>query len=116
MGMYWLLDRLGHEGATALVETDGSMHIIDVHRFGPGIADLDEQQVIWDGVIGQIAPSLKPFVEESAIDEEGVAPHPELQRHDARVNRPGRRSAGRQRIGGGRSLDGPTKKRSRGER
>ena len=116
MGMYWILDRLGHEGATALVETDGSMHVIDVRRFGPGIDDLDDQQAIWDDVIGRIAPTLKPFVDASTIDEEGTDPHPELQRRDGSTNRPGRRSAAKQRLGDGRSPGGPTKKRSRGER
>lgn len=116
MGMYWLLDRLGHEGATALVETDGSMHVINVHRFGPGITELDEQQAIWDDVIGHIAPTLKPMVDATTLDEDGVEPDPDLQRGGDGSNRAGRRSAARQDIGGGRSLGGPSKKRSRGDR
>lgn len=114
--MYWLLDRLGHEGATALVETDGSMHVINVHRFGPGIVDLDEQQAIWDDVIARIAPTLKPFVDAATIDDEGVEPNPELQRGDDRSNLVSRRSSATQGIGGGRTLGGPSSKRSRGER
>ena len=116
MGLYWLLDQDDHKGATALVETDGSMHIIDVHRFGPGITDLDEQQAIWDDVIGRLAPTLKPFADAATIDEEGADPHPELQRRDGSPNRPGRRSTATQRLSGGRSVGGPSKRRSRGDR
>ncbi len=116
MGMYWLLDRSGHKGATALVETDGSMHIIDVHGFGAGITELEEQQAIWDEVAGHLAPTLKPFVDASTIDEESVAPHPELQHDGGHGNQTGRRSTATRQMGGGRTLGGPSKKRSRGER
>lgn len=116
MGMYWVLDRLGHDGATALVETDGSMHVIDVHRFGPGITELEDQQAILDEVIGRVAPTLKPIVDASDLDEEGVEPDPDLRRGDETGNRAGRRSTARQNLGAGRSLGGPSKKRSRGER
>ena len=116
MGMYWLLDRLGHDGATALVETDGSMRVIDVHRFGPGITDLDEQRAILDDVMGRIAPTLKPMVDATSLDEEGVEPDPDLQHGDHGDSRAARRSTARRGIGGGRTLGGPNKKRSRGER
>lgn len=117
MGMYWLMDQHGHDGATALVETDGGMHIINVHRFGAGIADLDDQQRIWDATIGKLAPTLKPFVDASSVDEEGVEPHIDLQRGEPSGGRTGRQSAGQQGVGGGRSVaGGPSHKRSRGDR
>ncbi len=119
MRKFWLLDQHGGEGPTALVETDGSLHIVAVLRFGPGITDLDAQQRVVDQVIGRVAPTMKPLVDESSLDEEGVAPHPKLQRGDhtdARApNRAGRVS-GRGGTGGGRAGGAPSRKRSRGDR
>jgi hypothetical protein len=66
----------------ALVETDGSLHIVDVIRFGPSNIELDDQQSVWDLVIGRVAPTLTPALDASAIDEEGVVPHPDLRRGD----------------------------------
>ncbi|MDH3303488.1 MAG: hypothetical protein OES24_23535 [Acidimicrobiia bacterium] len=120
MGRYWLLDRHGGDGPTALVETDGGLHIIDVLRFGPSVTELDDQQRIWDEVIGRVAPTMKPLVDASSLDEEGVAPHPELRHGDegsaAVKKRLGRTSTGRRRPGVGRAADGPSRKRSRGDR
>jgi hypothetical protein len=83
MGEYWLLDRHGADGPTALVETDGSMHIVNVLRFGPSLTGLEEQQKIWDEVIGAVAPTLKPIVTASKLDEEGVELHADLKTDDA---------------------------------
>lgn len=121
MGMYWLLDRHGGKGPTALVETDGGLHVIDVVRFGPSVTELDDQQKIWDEVIGRVAPTMKPLVDASSVDEEGVAPHPELRRGEgdnARVRkRAGRSKTGRGgRAGVGRAGGGPSRTRSRGDR
>lgn len=116
MGTYWLLDQNDGESPIALVETDGGMHIIDVQRFGPGNAGLDEQQKIWDGVIGRIAPTLKPLVDASSLEEEGVEPHTDLVRGGGSTTRSSRQSTSDQGIGGGRTGGGPSKKRSRGDR
>jgi hypothetical protein len=117
---YWLLDQHDGEGPTALIETDGSMHVVRVLRFGPGITELDDQQEIWDRVIGKVAPTLKPFVEASSIHEEGVEPHAKLQRGDyggpGATNRAGRRAGGRRRADVGRVGGGPNSQRSRGDR
>ena len=119
MSKFWLMDQHGSDGPTALVETDGRLQIVDVLRFGPSVTDLDAQQEIWDSVIGRVAPTLKPLVEGSELDEQGVAPHDELQRGDggsgASSNRAGRRggSGGK----GAAQLSGtPTRRGSRGER
>lgn len=118
---FWLLDQHGSDGLTALVETDGRLQIVDVLRFGPSITGLDDQQEVWDKVIGRVAPTMKPVVNAVSIDEEGIAPHPDLRRGgqaDAgSVNRAGRRAA----RGGpgqvGQVDGGPTTRRgSRGER
>lgn len=118
MRTYWLMDRHGSEGPTALVETDGSMHVVRVLRFGPGITGLDDQQRIWDDVIGRVAPTMKPFVDASTVDEEGVEPHAKLRRDDhsgTASNRAGRRG-GRPGGGGGRVSEGPSNRRGRGDR
>ena len=116
MGTYWLLDKNDGESPMALVETDGGMHIIDVQRFGPGNTGLDEQQKIWDSVIGRIAPTLKPLVDASSLEEEGVEPHADLERGGSSTPRSSRQSTSDQGIGGGRTGGGPSKNRSRGDR
>jgi len=116
MGTYWLLDQDDGKTPIALVETDGGMHIIDVQRFGPGNTKLEDQQKIWDSVIGVIAPTLKPLVDASSLDEAGVEPHADLMRGEDRVNRSSRTNTVDQGIGGGRTGGGPSKKRSRGDR
>ncbi len=119
MGKYWLLDQLDVSGPTALVETDGSLHILGVVRFGPGITKLADQQKIWNAVIGQVAPTLKPCVEASSIDEEGVAPHDDLvidSRGGASSIRRGRRGNGRQGFGADGPGGGSLYRRSRGDR
>lgn len=116
---YWLMDQHEGDGPTALVETDGGLHIIDVLRFGPSITELDDQQRVWDQVIGRVAPTMKPLVDASSVDEEGVAPHPKLRRGrhgaGAAASRPGRGDAGRD-PGVGRAGGGPKRRRSRGDR
>ena len=80
MRRFWLMDPDDHDRSMALVETDGSLHIVDVIRFGPSIAELDDQQVVWDRVIGRVAPTMTPALNASTVDEEGIAPHPDLRR------------------------------------
>lgn len=120
MRKFWLMDQHGGDGPTALVETDGALHIVDVLRFGPSITELDDQQEVWDKVIGRVAPTLKPFVNASAIDEDGVAPDPRLRRSGqaggGSVNRAGRRAANQPRGSAGRAARGPSRRGSRGER
>ena len=120
MGKYWLLDQHGGTGPTALVETDSRLHIIDVLRFGPAVTDLEDQQQIWDGVIGRVAPTMKPLVDASSLDEEGVPPHPELRRGGdgtTVTRRANRTEAGRPvQPGVGRAGGSPKRKRSRGDR
>jgi hypothetical protein len=113
------MDQHGSDGPTALVETDGSLHITDVLRFGPSITELDEQQRIWDLLIGRVAPTMKPLLDASTIKEEGIAPHPQLWKGEggkqarSRVARAtGRRGNPAGGFGGG----GPSRKRSRGDR
>lgn len=121
MRRFWLLDQHGSDGPTAMVETDGRLQIVDVLRFGPSITELDDQQEVWDKVIGRVAPTMKPLVNASSIDEEGIAPNPDLRRGDpadaGSVNRAGRRAA-RSGPGPGGQVDGGTTTRrgSRGER
>jgi len=119
MSKFWLMDQHGSDGPTALVETDGRLQIVDVLRFGPSVTDLDAQQEIWDSVIGRVAPTLKPFVRGSKLDEQGIAPHDELQRGDGGVgassNRAGRRG-GSGGEGAAQLSGAPTRRGSRGER
>ena len=119
MQKYWLLDQHGSDGPTALVYTDGSMHIVDVLRFGPGITELDDQQAVWDSIIGKLAPTMKPLVTASSIVVESVEPHADLRRGDSsgspQINRSNRRAAG-QRGPGGRASGGPSRKGGRGDR
>ncbi len=116
---YWLMDRSGHTGPTALVETDGGMHIVKVTRFGPGITDLDDQQQIVDEVVGHLAPVMKPIVVATSMDIEGVEPHADLRQGESGGtdgNRASRRDAGSRGTGRGRTGGGPSKKTSRGDR
>jgi hypothetical protein len=119
MRRYWLLDQHGGDGPTALVETDGGLHIVDVLRFGPSITELDDQQAVWDQVIGRVAPTMKPLVDATSVDEKGVAPHPKLRRGrygaGGATSRAGRVDGGRD-PGVGRAGGGPGRKRSRGDR
>lgn len=120
MRRFWIMDPEDHDRPMALVETDGSLHIVDVIRFGPSNIELDDQQVIWDLVIGRVAPTMTPVLDASAIDEEGVAPHPDLRRGEHgdphatdRVGRGDRRRRGRA-VGGDHG--GTNRTRSRGDR
>ncbi len=117
MRRYWLTDQHGGKGPTALVETDGRLHIVDVVRFGPSLTDLEDQQRVWDQVIGRVAPTMKPLVEASSLDEKGVAPLRKLRRGGSGTAGPGGRG-GRsgQGMGAGHAGGGPDRKRSRGDR
>ncbi|MDJ0770522.1 MAG: hypothetical protein QNJ12_17140 [Ilumatobacter sp.] len=104
----------------ALVETDGGLHVVDVVRFGPSLTELDDQQAVWDRVIGRVAPTMTPALDASALDEEGIAPHADLRRGEhgdphttSHAGRGDRRRRGRA-AGGMRG--GPNKNRSRGDR
>lgn len=120
MSKFWLMDQHDGDGPTALVETDGALHVVDVLRFGPTITELDSQQAVWDKVIGKVAPTLKPCVDASSVDEEGVAPDPELRRGEqgpaGPVNRAGRRTASRSKGPAGRVGGGPSRRGGRGDR
>lgn len=120
MRTYWLMDQHGGDGPTALVETDGRLQIVDVLRFGPSITKLKDQQKIWDQVIGRVAPTMKPLVGASTVDEEGVAPHSKLRRGDSggtgASTRDGRNTGSGQRRSVGHAGGGPNRKRSRGDR
>ena len=116
MRRYWLLDQHGGDGPTALVETDGSLHIVEVLEFGPGITEVEDQQKVWDQVIGRVAPTMKPLVDAGSLEVEGEAPNAKLRRrHDSM---PGsKRGRGQGGLGGaGRATGGPSRKRSRGDR
>jgi hypothetical protein len=113
------MDRNDNEGPTALVETDGSMRIVKVTKFGPGITDLDDQQEILDDVVGQLAPVMKPMVAATSIDVEGVEPHPDLTQGEsggAGGNRASRRDAGSRGPSGGRTGGGSSQRTNRGDR
>lgn len=120
MSKFWLLDQHGGDGPTALVETDGRLQITEVVRFGPSVTELDDQQEVWDRVVGRVAPTMKPVVGGSSIDEEGVAPHPELERDgrgDGRsANRANRRTGGQRQGAAGRVGGGPSRRGGRGDR
>lgn len=83
MGEFWLLDRHGADGPSALVETNGSMQIVDVVKFGPTVTKLEDQQKIWDDVIGKVAPTMKPLVAASKLNEPGTEVHEDLDTGDA---------------------------------
>ncbi len=120
MRRYWLMDQHGGDGPTALVETDGRLHIVDVIRFGPSITELEDQQSVWDEVIGRVAPTMKPLVDASSLAEEGVEPHAELRQWSegdtGATSRGGRGGGGRKAGGAGRTGGGPSRNRSRGDR
>lgn len=120
MSRFWVMDQHGSDGPTALVETDGRLQIVDVVRFGPSITGLDDQQEVWDKVIGRVAPTMKPVVSASSVDEKGVAPHPELKRDDrgdpGSVNRASRRSTSQKPGASRRVGGGPSRRGGRGER
>lgn len=117
MRRYWLMDQHGGKGPTALVETDGRLHIVDVVRFGPSLTDLEDQQRVWDQVIDRVAPTMKPLVEAASLDEKGVAPLRKLRRGGAGSAGPGGRGGrGGQGMGAGHAGGGPSRKRSRGDR
>jgi len=117
---YWLLDQHGGDGPTALVDTDGSMHIVDILRFGPGITELDDQQAVWDSIIGKVAPTMKPLVAASSIEVESVEPHADLRRGSRsgspQTNRSDRRSADQWGPPSGRITGGPSRRGGRGDR
>ncbi len=114
MGKYWLLDRYGFEGPTVLVETDGSMRVIDVLRFGTQVTELEQQQEIWDDVIDRVAPTMKPLVEASKISEAGIAAHSELQQNDSGAKVRARRTGGQESANSGRSGGGAKRTGGRG--
>lgn len=120
MRKYWLLDQHGEDGPTALVMTDGSMHITRILQFGPGITELDDQQEILDRVVGKLAPTMKPLVDGGSIDVDGVEPHADLRDDSTnaagQTNRAGRRNAGRSSGPGGRMGGGPSRTGGRGDR
>lgn len=121
MRKYWLLDQHGDEGPTALVETDGRMHIVRILRFGPGITELADQQAIQDRVIGKVAPTMKPLVDGPAIEVAGsVEPHADLRQSSksgsTKTNRADRRGAARGGGAGGRTQGGPSRSGGRGDR
>ena len=115
MGMYWLLDRDGTKGPSILVEADGAMRVIDVLRFGPKVTKLEDQQKIWDDVVGGVVPTMKPFVSEADLEEEGVEVHADLE-HGGAGGASGRRGgkARRKSSGGGRSAGGTKRTGGRG--
>jgi hypothetical protein len=114
MGKYWLLDRHGADGPSALVETDGSMRVVDVLRFGPDVTELEDQQKLLDDVMGRVAPTMKPLVPLAKLAEEGVDLHADLQHAGGGSNRTGRRKGGRQAAANGRAAGGPKRGRGRG--
>ena len=120
MRKFWLMDQHGEDGPTALVETDGSMHIVRVLRFGPGITELDAQKAIVDRVLGKVAPTLKPLVDGSSITVDSVEPHADLNTGatsgSTKTNRADRRNAGQRGPAGGRVQGGPSRAGGRGDR
>jgi len=100
MAKFWLMDQHDGDGPTALVETDGRLQIVDIVRFGPSVTELQDQQEIWDKVIGRVAPTMKPLVKGSSIDESGVAPLTELKRGQQGTDSSNRAS----RRGGNRAM------------
>lgn len=115
MGMYWLLDRHGSKGPSVLVEADGAMRVIDVVRFGPKVSKLEDQQKVWDDVSGNLVPTMKPFVTESKLDEEGVEVHADLDHGGVGGARTrGRAKAGRKSAAGARVAGGTKRTGGRG--
>lgn len=115
MGKYWLLDRHGADGPSALVETDGSMRVVDIIQFGPTVIELEDQQRLLDDVLGKVAPTLKPMVPSTKVTEPGIAPHADLQHSGGSgSNRTGRRSGTSQSGAGGRTGGGAKRTGGRG--
>ncbi len=115
MGKYWLLDRHGADGPSVLVETDGSMRVVDVIRFGPAVTELEAQQQILDDVIGRVAPTLKPMVPSAEVNEQGIALHADLKHAGGGgSNRKERRSGGPQAGASGRAAGGSKRTGGRG--
>ena len=120
MRKFWLVDQHGADGPTALVETDGRMKIVKVLRFGPGITELEDQQAIYDRVVGKVAPTLKPLVDGGSLSVDDVAPHADLRESSTsgsgKANRADRRSAGGANAPGGQPSSGPSRSGGRGDR
>lgn len=120
MRKFWLMDQHGSDGPTALVETDGRLHVVRVARFGPSITELEDQQRVWDQVIGRVAPTMKPCLKASAVDEKGIDPLPDLRTDDGSgggsQNRAGRRADPGMSGSAGAQSRGPSRAKSRGER
>lgn len=120
MRKYWLLDQHGADGPTALVETNGSMHIVSILRFGPGITELEAQQEIADRVVGKMAPTLKPLVDGNSITVESVMPHEDLtggtKAGSKKLNRSDRRSAGQRGSSENITTGKPDRSGGRGDR
>lgn len=115
MGKYWLLDRHGDKGPSVLVETNGSMQVVEALRFGPAVTELDAQQQLVEDVMGRVAPTMKPMVAAAKLDEVGIDPHPDLQQGDASSrNKTGRSSGGSRSGSGGRVAGGPKRTGGRG--
>lgn len=115
MGMYWLLDRHGGKGPSILVEADGAMRVIGVDRFGPKVTKLEDQQKLWDDVQGSVVPTMKPFVSEDELDEEGAEIHEDLEHESSGGSAGrGRSKAKRKSKGGGRTGGGGKRTGGRG--
>lgn len=114
MANFWLLNRHGSDGPSLLVETDGSMKILDVLRFGPAVTELEDQQKLWDEVAGRLAPTMRPFVPAAKLPEDGVAPHVDLRRNGSGngTRRNGASTHGQH--GAGRSAGGAKRTGGRG--
>ncbi len=120
MRKFWILDQHDGDGPTALVQTDGRMRIVDVLQFGPGISSIDQQQELWDRLIGGLAPTMKPLVDAGSIRVEGEPVSSELKRRDTTDTR-SKTQAGPARSGsrgsqGGRAGGESNRRGSRGDR
>lgn len=120
MRKFWLMDQHGSDGPTALVETDGRLQVVRVVRFGPSITTLEDQQQVLDQVIGRVAPTMKPCVKASTVDEQGVEPLPDLRTDDGpgggSKSRADRRANPGTSGSAGAQNRGPSRAKSRGER
>lgn len=115
MGKYWLLNRHGADGPSMLVETDGSMRVVDVVEFGTAVTELEDQQRLFDDVLGRVAPTLKPMVPAAEVSEPGITPHDDLQHGGGSAsNRTGRRGSGAQTGSSGQNAAGPKRTGGRG--
>jgi len=114
------MNRHGSDGPTALVEVDGRMKIVDIVEFGPDVTELEDQQNVWNDVIGRVGPTMKPFVDAGSVTEPGVAPHADLSRNSRRGVKPSRQ-ADRGTSGGVSNATqhqggGPSRNRGTGDR